>query len=238
MYQEFEKLLAHHRFVSAAIGKERLPEGVHNAAFREEVFGLYAKRFPRRKLLWYRIQTDLPEYAAIEEKHQANAIAYLSALREQQKALLMALQGEAEALPVPRAEGWLELQVVSGGSYHTQGFGANKYARDAAEGVADKARNHGLEAEVQVIGGSTSGGRSSYGYEDYGVYAKTTEFGKVVLGYKTELPLREQVKRCLQRGANPFTYMPFLPQDYLEKVGLDAWGNEVRPALEEEDSSA
>lgn len=237
MYQEFEKLLAHHSDVSAAIGKERLPEGVHNTAFREDVFSLYAKRFPRRKMLWYRIQTDLPEYAAVEEKHQSAAVAYLSALREQQTALLMALQGEAEALPVPRAEGWLELQVVSGGSYHTQGFGANKYARDAAEDIADKARNHGLEAEVRVLRSSTSSGLSSYGYEDYGVYAKTTEFGKVILRYKTELPLREQVKHCLQRGANPFTYVPFLPQDYLEKVGLDAWGNEVRPALAEDEGS-
>ena len=235
MYEEFEKLLAHYRALSAAISRERFPDGIHNTAFREEALSLYAKRFPRRKMLWYRIQTDLPEYEAVEEKHQAAAVAYVSALREQQTALREALQSEAEALPVPRAVDWLELQVVSGGSYHTQGFGANKYARDAAEGVADKARSHGLEVELRVVGASPSSAQPSNGYETYCVYARTSEFGKTLLGFKTELPLRERIKRCLQRGANPFAYAPYLPSDYLEKVGLDAWGNEVQPALVEDE---
>lgn len=41
------------------------------------------------------------------------------------------------------------------------------------------------------------------------------------------LTMREWLKRCLQLGANPRVYQPFLPHGTEEKLGMDHFGNDV-----------
>ena len=43
------------------------------------------------------------------------------------------------------------------------------------------------------------------------------------------LTLREWLKRCMQFGANPRVYNPFLPHGLEAKLGLDYFGNDVKP---------
>ena len=43
------------------------------------------------------------------------------------------------------------------------------------------------------------------------------------------LTLREWLKRCMQLGANPRVYNPFLPHGLEARLGLDYFGNDVKP---------
>src|SRR5690606_25751240 len=73
-------------------------------------------------------------------------------------------------------------------SYSTQGWGAEKYARCAAEGAADIARARDLEAEVVFV----SGEQSSVSRFEVVVAAESADFA--ILDYSSAPPLREQVR--------------------------------------------
>lgn len=158
---------------------------------------------------------------------EARAEALISERRAALAALEFGLRAAAMREVLPRTEKLEQRDIERGGSYHTQGFGANKYAEAAAQQKADKAVLHGLKAEVRAIKEEHVPDhfmRSSVTYVDYGVFADTTLLGWEMLQRRPEVPLREWVRLCWKRGVNPRVYYPFLPHGYEEKAGLDFFG--------------
>ena len=125
------------------------------------------------------------------------------------------------------------LYKVGGNSYHTQGYGANTYARGDALDKAAHASAHGLITEVREIAKRRDSGSGPFpGIGDvctYGVFANTTEAGWEMVTRRPPLPLREWVRQCWANHVNPRVYMPFLPHGYEESEGLDFLGGEVTP---------
>jgi hypothetical protein len=123
---------------------------------------------------------------------------------------------------------------IYGNSYSTQGFGAQRYAQNAAELQADRCRHYGIEVEVRAVGErpKCSGGPYWSGAcwsPDYEVHAAVeSDVDVEILRRRPGPTLRESVRLCWKRGVNPRVFNPFLPHGYEERVGLDFFGNEVQ----------
>ncbi len=141
---------------------------------------------------------------------------------------LMTVAAMREA--IPRTED-LHLHVtISASSYHTQGFGASRYAEAAAEQHADQARLYGIPVEVRPVGDPHTD-QWEVRYQDYGVFAVTDEVGWEMLELRPGPSLREGIRLSWARHVNPRVFNPWLPPGLEETLGLDYFGNEICPAL-------
>ncbi len=159
------------------------------------------------------------------------------ALMERRKALEEELRVLAESVKPVAGELSLTFDEVSESAYHTQGFGAGKYAQMAAEMRADTARVAGIPVEVLEEAREYPG--STRVTDSYGRSAnKTYRVNRVVVHVMEELDfkilkfsprpsVRESVRLCWARGVNPRVYNPWLPFGYEEKVGLDYFGRDL-----------
>jgi hypothetical protein len=194
--------------------------------YRKAVLDRYLAEHPGRKPIWAKAAAK-PWFEAVKDdwssRYQAAALER-DQFRQAAERLLESLAADAA---IELSDEWMEIGRSSGSSYHTQGFGANRYARNAAEAIADKARFHGVEAEVRETG---RGRWAGVELADFSVVAKVTRHGADVLEYRPEPDLRETVRLCWKRGTNPRVYYPFLPHGYEEKVGIDYFGNDLRAA--------
>ena len=129
--------------------------------------------------------------------------------------------------------GELEVAIATcdAGHWHTQGFGANKYAKGDAEMRADRARHYGIPVEVKLV--SEQVVRSAYPvnssstYQKFEVVAKLAELlDQEILAHSRPPTLVEQVRMCWKRGVNPRVYDPWLPHGFEEKHGLDFFGGQ------------
>lgn len=129
---------------------------------------------------------------------------------------------------------WFPARRVSNGDYYSQGFGAAKYAKNAAEYEADKFRALGIPVEVEVREWSYND--RQWGKSTPGNINLHTTFTVMVgcsedLAYmimQRSVDLRDMIQGYLKRGVNPRVYLPFLPADIEERLGLDAFGNDKR----------
>jgi len=206
-------------------------------AFAEELDGIrsghdeaararYREIHPRRKFDHSKAAKE-DFYAPMLEEWKAKFSAKLDereAFEKESKERLAVLAADT---PFPPSAEMTMVASESGGSYHTQGYGANKYARASLEALADKAAFHGLETEIRVL---ETGPRDRYGiaHETYGLFAPTTEEGAALLAFKQEVPLRDLVRMSWKRGVNPRVYMPFLPHGYEASQEIDFFGNDLR----------
>lgn len=114
-------------------------------------------------------------------------------------------------------------------TYSTQGWGAGTYAKNAAESRADIARFHGLTVEVVPVSRTLETGTRSYTVRHVEVYVHVQdETDLTILRHAPGLSLREQVRLCWKRGANPRVFNPYLPHGYEESVGIDYQGRDLR----------
>lgn len=120
--------------------------------------------------------------------------------------------------PIPPAPGYVLVASVHAGRYHTQGFGARRYAGGEANEIARR---------YVAAGWDTATRPTATQYEVWargqGVAGPFTPW----LAQPSADSLRAWVQRCWKAGLNPRVYDPFLPAGYEERVGLDYFGNDV-----------
>jgi len=197
-----------------------------DTGFKGELQRRYKEQYPRRKFDGAKVVLE-DWYKGVLEEWQGKADALIKE-RSEFKKLAEAHLGElAKSAEMPTTDEMIQISMTDGGWYHTQGYGANSYAKGAARSEADKAEYHGLKTEVRTLE-KQKADRWGISYETYGVFANTTEAGIALLNYKEAPPLREEVRMCWKRGVNPRVYMPFLPHGYEEQEGLDYYGNDLR----------
>lgn len=215
----------------------------------QETQAAYRARFPRRKAslearethsAWKQIRTaaekgEFPELQAIETAYSAMARELCERVMTASDDCKRDLATIAARLEVPKGSSWIPIGSSSESEYRSQGYGAEKYAKAAAESIADKARACGLEVRILQVEahryterhwrtGANMGERISYRFE---VEALATTLGAQILEYKPQIPLREAVRLAWARGTNPRVAMPFLPYEFESENGLDHFGGYV-----------
>ena len=137
----------------------------------------------------------------------------------------------ARVVPPERGEEWREYRTVRGSDYHTQGYGADSYARGKADLAAFEIQEKdGIPARVVKVARPLPEHRSWH-------YVHTSDFRVEVqaredidlelIRRRPGLTLREFVKGCWRRGLNPRVYNPFLPHGLEERLGVDYQGRDV-----------
>jgi hypothetical protein len=219
-----------------------------NDAFQAEsnaaLLAEFKRRHPKRKTpeSWpFGLDVEVAQEigAPIRAVYEPRADAYKAKL----KALEDLREGLAEQLVPLAGPARLLFDTVHESSYSTQGWGAGTYARNAAELRGDVARFHGLTVEVVPVSKvievgtpvpSTSKTVTNFGTRTYTirhveVYVHVRdELDLTILKYAPGLSLRESVRLCWKRGANPRVFNPYLPHGYEESVGIDYQGRDLR----------
>lgn len=129
----------------------------------------------------------------------------------------------AENCEIPKSNDFIHVDTKESYSWSTQGYGAVRYAQGAAKLVVDKLAHYGIESEIRTVN-EGSHGQYAIQHADFQIWAKTTEIGWQIFKRKPDLSLKEIVRFMLKQGCNPFVSFPFLPRDFLEKEGLDWFG--------------
>lgn len=167
--------------------------------------------------------TKYPEEAELIRKRLGESPrveAGLVVFRGHQQRLEALLDREAErATPVTDLSVQTSVATVLTYSYGSQGGGADRYARGAAQAIADRY----LAAGVLAVAVNTSN-------EMWEVLAHCDKDTKVIVDRRPGLPLREVIRRHWARGVNPRVYYPLLPHGYEEEVGIDCFGHDLREA--------
>lgn len=113
------------------------------------------------------------------------------------------------------------LKTTDGGSWHTQGWGGNKYARVALAEDELLLQLHGFKTEVREIVDqhpSKDGTR----YKKYELWANITEFDFWMLNHSGNfISVLNWAVLCWRKGTNPKVYFPFLSdEDYENSLKL------------------
>ncbi len=190
----------------------------------------FRTQWPRRKWSLDRA-IQCPNLTTLRTEFQARADALFARHQGHLKTLDAILASLAETTPVWTTGDLRKAMVASAHTYMSQGYGASRYAERQAQMVADKARFHGLTAEVRPEGPARTESRWGITYQDYAVWVNTDEDGWKLLERKPEVPLKEWLRLCWKRGVNPRVYNPFLPAGLEEKLGIDYFGNDVTSAV-------
>jgi hypothetical protein len=149
--------------------------------------------------------------------------------RDALKAKLDALAPEAE---VRKGEFWTAFSEHHTSSYHTQGFGAATYAKNAATLDGLVPQHFGIETVTVHNPGMKSPSFLGGGFicESYITAVKVeSETDVEILKRRPALLLRDWLKACWKLGANPRVLNPYLPMGLEEKLGIDYLGNDVAP---------
>jgi len=204
-----------------------------------ELTRVYRAAFPRRKLpadhdgqpnarFLPRLKAELaPGYVDAYARYQVLAEKIVARRRRAWKGWQARLVALAEHTSIEPGESRVVWEHWAS-TWSTQGWGAEAYARGAAEGDADKARYYDVPVEVVRVSEPFTTGRGAH--VKYQVKCAVSELGAEVLKRRSGPSLREWVRLCWKRGVNPRVYSPFLPAGYEERVGLDYFGGEKRLA--------
>ena len=223
-----EEITAEHAWRELCAAQQKLFEA-DSAALFVSVFGK-RKKFNRTKL-----QEAKPEESeALYARHKAE-LNRVAAERKCDWAARQAITDEKRVVGAgaevrPGTE-MLEWHRVSEQSYSSQGYGACKYAENAAELYRLDAEAMGFEAEVirdtQTYDKNWGGG-GTFTVTEFIVRVKVESDVDIrLLDYHDGLSLKETVRALLKRGSNIRVHFPFLPYGYEEKMGLDSWGNDL-----------
>lgn len=110
------------------------------------------------------------------------------------------------------------IKSASGGDYHTQGYGANKYAKNSLNEDITLLQILGYNTEIRIVDGHNSGGQFSQWFETYQLWANISEFDFYLLGKSGEfISVLNWAALCWRNGTNPKVYFQFLSQDDYEK---------------------
>jgi hypothetical protein len=104
---------------------------------------------------------------------------------------------------------WSCFRTIDDGSYHTQGWGAAKYAKGEAEMKADIAGDYDVPVQIVRFSEPMNGYPPRTGWK---VWVALGPIECAVLDYKPgkKITAKEWMDRCWKRGVNPYVYNPFL----------------------------
>lgn len=152
---------------------------------------------------------------------EAEAKVIYNALIAKKTEIEPKLNSLAAVCEVVSGETEFVFRMTDGWMFSTQGLGAVHYARGLAESHADKARFHGLQAEIKEVQKHTN--------TIFTVMVKlASDIDLEILKRKPEIPLRDWVENCWHRGVNPRVMNPFLPYDYEEKNNISFFKKEKK----------
>lgn len=206
----------------------REEQGSAIVEYERDVVSTYAFKYPRRrkKDLDTIKKQDGELVTTVLSKWQSKADDLMRQQKIESDRLKKILRFLGCRLKIePSKTTWTLYDTVYGSTYHTQGFGAMRYAMGTAEAKADHVRHYGFEVRIT----ETNKYSGSYGivYADLEVWVNADSITVKALKLKPGPSLRETVRMCWKRGVNPRVYNPFLPQGYEEREGLDYFGGEV-----------
>ena len=116
------------------------------------------------------------------------------------------------------------LKISEAWAYHTQGWGANKYARQALNEDIKFLEILGFECEVKTVNQHNTGGQFSSYHEDYQLWANITEFDFYLLKKSGKfISVLNWAFLCWKSGTNPKVYFQFLSQDDYDKSQVMAY---------------
>lgn len=192
------------------------------AGYDAELQAAWKKKFPRRKFDFTKsIKENAEEHNAIKAKWQADADGRCKKYRADFDDNEAAIKKAALDIEIPVSNDMVLFKTVSSTSYSSQGFGTHKYARAAAEDIADKARSYGLKVEIRERLLSEGRDISGWPYKviDYEVWVGTTETGVEILKNKPlKQTMAEWVQACDKRGVNCRVFSPFMSYELEEKL--------------------
>lgn len=192
------------------------------------------KRLEARQKAWKEVRKGKPpeDENKIIDKIGELANKYTEGVEEEAKAIyntLIAKKAEIELklnslaalCEVVSGENEFVFRMTDGWMFSTQGLGAVHYARGLAESHADKARFHGVQAEIKEV--------QKHADTVFTVMVKlASDIDLEILKRKPEIPLRDWVENCWHRGINPRVMNPFLPYDYEEKNNISFFKKETK----------
>lgn len=161
-------------------------------------------------------------------KPQADVLARrVRTRREHLGDLCRRLAAQVKELP-QCTDRWTRVDTISGTTYRSQGYAADKYARHEARNVLRKAELLKVAAHLQPVGYCYGTGREQVAWTDYAVWAAVDEVGAACITYHPGPSLRELVREAWKNGVNPRVTMWWLPPGYEEHEGLDYFGNDLK----------
>jgi len=111
-----------------------------------------------------------------------------------------------------------KLSHSSGGDYHTQGYGCNKYAKGSLEEARLMLEMTGFKPEVREIPDPSGVDRWGICYYDYELWAYIDPFNYWILNHKhigfTEM---DYAVICWRNGVNPKVLFPFMDDDVFDR---------------------
>lgn len=191
----------------------------------------WKKLFPRNKFTMLKAHGSVPGFMELRKPFEVLASELSKIQAEERKSIAKRMDELAGLIVVDRTDMekslWSHYGSRSTSDYHTQGFGAAKYARAAAEDLLEHAKMY-VDAEIREVHREPT---VSCGYSmesiSYDVYAACSETLCEIIQRKDGPSLRDTVKRLWSNGVNPRVSMPMLPHGYEASVGLDYFGREV-----------
>ncbi len=192
----------------------------------------------RKNFSFAKAREVLPNYDELIKPfmEQSNELQKAQAIERQQKreelsALAEKIQVTA-AHKIDEKANWSLYGSRSTSDFSTQGFGAAKYAKSAAEDMVDHIRACGVEAEIREDRREPT---VSCGWSmesvTYNVYVNCSKTICEIVERKPGLSLRDWVKAQWARGVNPRVKNPMLPAGYEASVGLDYFGRDIQKAV-------
>lgn len=148
------------------------------------------------------------------EKRAQAAWDLFSSTKKDIEKELRDLADTEEILPHPGSSEVM-LESIYGGAYRSCG---DHYSQWAAEIRAEEVGLLGIKADVRL--------GSCRDYEVF-VFVEDPEVDVEILKRKRAFSLRDWVKACWRRGANPRVFQPFLPYGIEAKMGLDYYGRDL-----------
>ena len=197
------------------------------AEFEQAAIATYVDRYPKRKAPTTFAEVagkkDGPEVIeAIRAPFDERAREIIDEQKAEREAADAALARLAPSHPIAdtRKTVFSKVGETWTSTYSSQGWGAKKYAENAAERMADDFRAHGVK--VRVVWTPTSYGGT------FVLWAATDHESAAAVRHLPGLDLVEVVRLCWARGVNPRVYYPFLPHGFEEKHGLDYQGRRTK----------
>ena len=204
---------------SAMIAKAREATGKHRRrkAFSDMQTGaMYGRLYAARSVVADAFGRSVAD--DIERPYEQVAQASHDHFRAMRDSIRQNLDALAESAEVNLGDPIL-VSTVWASTYSSQGYGASRYAKGAAESDALVYRRLGVPVEVRTVKNGVS--------EVFEVWANVESIADHEIARRKKLSLRDWLKDCLRRGLDPRVFDPFLPHGIERRLGLDYFGNDV-----------
>lgn len=185
---------------------------------------IWAKYNKKKKFRWETAK-DLPEIKEFQDRIKVISDRFFQYWNDKINhvdSVLNSLSGELE---IAKKENPILYHTTYTTTYNSQGFGANKYSRNAAEMYLLKAKLYGIDGEIREVLEFKGEYQDYFRFE---VWIKTDEIGTEILRRKEEPPIKEVFRFLLKNGTSPYVYYPFASdRNLIEELGLDWYGNDI-----------